>query len=97
MRAVLGALVIAALCSGPAAAQVPPGSGIAFAKQWFPWVLDPNQVAGYLQALKQCQAGDVRYCKAVDMMLPAVSTQAAQPDRCLSVPIGDGSFATRCF
>jgi hypothetical protein len=98
MRTWVGAFAVVALYAGTCAAQT--SGGIGFAKQWMPWVLDQKEVAGYLQSLKRCQAGDARHCKVIDLMLPSTTTAQVPTTSgygCLSFPIGDGSFATRCF
>jgi hypothetical protein len=97
MRTVFGA--VAMVFAYAASASANPGDGIAFAEQWMPWVLDQKQVGLYLQALKGCQEGDARFCKMIDLMLPATAQapSGAAGGRCLSVPLGDGSYGTRCF
>jgi len=95
MRTVIGGLALVVLLVSQAQAA----GGIDFARQWMPWALDPHQVELYLGALKSCESGDMRYCRAIDFMFPATTNAQATTSgtRCLSVPIGDGSFATRCF
>jgi hypothetical protein len=79
------------------------GAGIAFAREYAPFLLHSGGVDMYLKSLIKCEAGDARHCGVIDLLLPdlgatppATASSPSSPTRCISVPIGQGVMATRC-